>query len=89
MKIIYSTFKHKVTSTLKLLKLLCDNVYISKTFLFFRNDRQNSFTSRFSRLTLFVKLLELIFFPDFELMILLLDILVSLCLFWPFCPLLL
>ena len=34
MKIIYSTFKHKVNSTLKLLKLLCDNVYISKTFLF-------------------------------------------------------
>ena len=32
---IYSTFKHKVTSTLKLLKLLCDDVDISKTFLFF------------------------------------------------------
>ena len=34
MKIIYSTLKHKVTSTLKLLKLLCHHVYISKTLLF-------------------------------------------------------
>ena len=34
MKIIYSTFKNTVTSTLKLLELLCGDVYISKTFLF-------------------------------------------------------
>ena len=34
MKIIYSRFKNKVTNTLKLLKLLCGDAYISKTFLF-------------------------------------------------------
>ena len=63
MKIIYSTFKHKVTSTLKLLKLLCDDVYISKTFLFLEMiETKNLYLFRFARLTSFIKLLEIMFF---------------------------
>ena len=86
---IYSTFKHKVTSTLKLLKLLCDDVYISKTFLFLEMIDKVPLPLSFFSFNSFIKLLELIFFPDFELMIPLLDILVSFCFFWPFHPLLL